>query len=342
MKLLKRLTEACGTPGQEDEIKAILKGELREICDKVTEDELGNVVGFKRGKAPAAKRKKIMLAGHMDEIGFVVNHIDDNGFLRIVQLGGFDPRNLMAQKVFVIGKGKSKLPGLLNIAGKPIHIQTPEERKKELKVTDFYVDLGMPKKDVEKKVEIGARVCWRRDFEDIGECLSCKSMDDRVGVYVMVEALRKVKRPTHDVYAVGSVQEEVGCRGALVSGYGIDPDVAIALDVTIAADIPGAGGHDSVSKLGEGIGIKIMDSYSISDPGLVKEFRSIADKNKIKYQLEILPRGGTDAGAIQRARGGKKVITLSVPTRYVHSVNELVNKEDVKAGIDLLAAYLRK
>ena len=342
MRLLKRLTEACGTPGQEDEIRTILKGELKGICDKVTEDELGNVIGFKRGKAPAAKRKKIMMAGHMDEIGFVVTYIDDNGFVRITQLGGFDPRTLMAQKVFVIGKGKKKLPGLLNVAGKPIHIQSPEERKKELKVSDFYVDLGMPKKDVEKKVEIGNRVCWRRDFEEMGECLSCKSMDDRVGIYVMVEALRKAKRPMHDIYAVGSVQEEIGCRGALVSGYGVDPDIAIALDVTIAADIPGAGGQDAVSKIGEGIGIKIMDSYSISDPGLVKDFRALAKKNKIKHQLEILPRGGTDAGAIQRARAGKRVITLSIPTRYVHSVNELVHKEDVQAGIDLLAAYLKK
>jgi endoglucanase len=343
MKLLKRLTEACGTPGQEDEIKAILKGELKPICDKVTEDDLGNVIGFKKGKAPAGKRRKIMLAGHMDEIGFIVNHVDDNGFLRIVQLGGFDPRTLMAQKVFVItAKGRKKLPGLLNVAGKPVHIQSPEDRKKELKVTDFYVDLGLPKKQVEKLVEIGDRVCWRRDFEDIGDCWSCKSMDDRVGVFVMVEALRKAKQPMHDVYAVGSVQEEIGCRGALVSGYGIDPDIGIALDVTIAADIPGSDGHSTVSKLGNGIAIKIMDSHSISDPGLVKEFRSLATNKKVKHQLEILPRGGTDAGAIQRARGPKKVITLSVPTRYVHSVNELVHKEDVQAGINLLAAYLKK
>lgn len=342
MKLLKRLTEACGTSGQEDEIKVILKDELSKICDKVTEDALGNIIGFKRGKAPASKRKKVMLAGHMDEIGFVVNHIDESGFLRIVPLGGFDPRNLMAQKVFVIARGKKKLPGLLNVSGKPIHTQSPEDRKKELKVSDFYVDLGLPKKEVDKLVEIGDRVSWRRDFEEIGNCLSGKAMDDRVGIYVMLEALRKVKNPMHDVYAVGSVQEEVGCRGAMVSGYGIDPDVAIALDVTIAADIPGAGGHDSVSRIGDGIGIKIMDSFSISDPGLVKEFKTLAAKKKIKYQLEILPRGGTDAGAIQRVRSGKRVITLSVPTRYVHSVNELVHKEDVQAGIDLLAEYLKQ
>ena len=342
MKLLKRLTEAFGTSGQEDEVKNILKEEFKKICDKVTEDDLGNIVGLKRGSAPNRQRKKIMLAGHMDEIGFTVSHIDENGFIRIVPLGGFDPRNLMAQKVLVLGKGKNRLPGLLNLSGKPIHLQSPEDRKKELKVSDFYVDLGLPKKVVEKMVEIGDRVCWRRDFDEVGECYSCKAMDDRVGIYVMIEALRKAGRPKHDVYAVGSVQEEVGLRGATVSGYDIDPDVAIALDVTIAADTPGAGGPDAVSKLGDGIGIKIMDSASISDPGLVKEFRALAEKHKIKYQLEVLPRGGTDAGAIQRARSGKKVITLSVPTRYVHSVNELAHKDDITAGINLLAEYLKK
>ncbi len=342
MKLLKRLTEAFGTPGREDEIKAIVTAELKNICDKVSEDELGNVIGFKRGKAPAAKRKKIMLAGHMDEIGFIVNHVDEKGFLRILPLGGFDPRTLMAQKVMVMTSKGKNLPGLLNLAGKPIHIQTPDERKKELNVNDFYVDLALPAEKVKSMVETGDRVCWRRDFEEIGVAVSGKSMDDRVGIYVMIEALRKAKNPTHDVYAVGSVQEEVGCRGAMVCGYGVDPDIGIALDVTIAADIPGSESHLTVSKLGDGIAIKIMDSHSISDPGLVKEFRAIADKLKIKYQLEILPRGGTDAGAIQRARGAKKVITLSVPTRYVHSVNELVHKEDVQGGIDLLAAYLKK
>lgn len=342
MKLLKKLTEASSTAGQEDEVKAILKAELKSICDKVTEDELGNVIGFKRGKAPAAKRKKIMLAGHMDEIGFIVNHIDDKGYLRILPLGGFDPRTLMAQKVFVMGKGRKKLPGLLNVAGKPIHIQTPDERKKELRVQDFYVDLGLPNKEVAKLVAMGDRVTWRRDFEKIGKCLSCKAMDDRVGIYVMVEALKKAKRPTHDVYVVGSVQEEVGCRGAVVSGYGVDPHIGIALDVTIAADTPGSEGHTTVSKLGEGIAIKIMDSHSISDPGLVKEFKALARKHKIKHQPEILPRGGTDAGAIQRTRGAKRVITLSVPTRYVHSVNELVHVDDVQAGIDLLAVYLKQ
>jgi len=342
MKLLKRLTEACGTAGQEDEVKVILKAELKQICDKVSEDELGNVIGYKRGKAPAAKRKKIMLAGHMDEIGFIVNHVDDKGYLRILPLGGFDPRTLMAQKVYVMAKGRKKLPGLLNIAGKPVHIQSPEERKKELRVQDFYVDLALPKKEVDKLVEIGDRITWRRDFEKIGDCISCKAMDDRVGIYLMVEALRKAKNPMHDVFAVGSVQEEVGCRGAHVSGYGIDPHIGIALDVTIAADTPGCEGHTTVSKLGDGIAIKIMDSHSISDPGLVKEFRALAKKNKINHQLEILPRGGTDAGAIQRTRGAKRVITLSVPTRYVHSVNELVNTDDLQAGIDLLASYLKQ
>jgi endoglucanase len=167
-------------------------------------------------------------------------------------------------------------------------------------------------------------------------------MDDRIGTYIMIEALRRTKNNTHDIYAVGTVQEEVGTRGALTAAYEINPDIAIAVDITGAADVPGAEEHTHITKLGKGIALKIKDSHSISDPKLVREFRELGDKFKIPYQIEILPAGGTDAGAMQRARGGASVITLSIPTRYGHSVNETVHKVDVEAGIELLAKYLSR
>jgi endoglucanase len=283
-----------------------------------------------------------MLAAHMDEIGFLVSHVSDKGFLRVNPAGGFDPRTLVAQRVMVLGKGKHKLLGLLNVAGKPVHVQSAEEHKRELKVSDFYVDLGMDGKEVKKKVEVGDPVIWQRSFDDMGDCVTGKAMDDRVGLYVMIEGLRRVKGNTHDIYAVGTVQEEVGLRGATTSAYEINPDVAIALDITLAVDTPGSEDYTYITRLGDGVAIKIMDSASISDPKLVKEFRSIGDKSKIPYQLEILPRGGTDAGGMQRARGGARVVTLSIPTRYGHSVNETVHKTDVQATIDLLAKYLSR
>jgi putative aminopeptidase FrvX len=341
MELLKQLTESFGPSGFEDETRDIVEKELKGLCDKVWVNTMGSVIGFKAGKGKAGKKQKIMIAGHMDEIGFLVSHVDEKtGFIRITPVGGFDPRTLVGQLAMVFGKGKHKMIGLLNVAGKPVHVQSPEERKKELKVSDFYVDLGLPGKEVAKKVEIGDPVAWRRDFMEFGDCYNCKSMDDRVGVYVMIEALRKAKGNTHDIYAVGTVQEEVGLRGATTSAYEIEPDIAIALDVTLAIDTPGGEPHARISELGKGITISIMNGALISDRKLVSEFRALAQKKKIPVQLEILPRGGTDAGAMQRTKGGARAITLSVPTRYVHSVNETVNKKDVKAGIDLLAAYL--
>jgi putative aminopeptidase FrvX len=339
-KLLKQLSEAFGGSGHEAEVATLVTGELIKSCDKVSTDAIGNVIALKKGKGSGRKKKKIMLAAHMDEIGFLVNHIDSKGFLRITPAGGFDPRTMIAQSVTVFGKGKSKLPGLLNVEGKPIHLQSPEERKKTLEVADFFVDLGLPARQVKKLVEIGDRVIWNRDLIEMGDCVTGKALDDRLGLYVMIEALRKVKNNKCDIYAVGTVQEEFSLLGAFTSSYSIEPDIAIALDVTLAVDIPGSGEHQQVTQLGCGTAIKIMDSLSISNPGLVKDFRRIADKKKIPYQLEILARGGTDAGGIQRARGGVRTMTLSIPLRYIHSVNETAHRKDIKATIDLLVAYL--
>ncbi len=341
MKLLKKLTESFGPSGFEDETRKIVIEELKPLCSKVWTNTMGSVVGLKKGKGKKDQKKKIMVAGHMDEIGFVVTHVDEKtGFIRFTPVGGFDPKTLVCQRVMVLGKGKHKLFGLLNVAGRPIHVQTPEEQKKPLALTDFYVDLGLSGKEAAKKVEIGDPIAWRRDLMVMGDYVNCKAMDDRVGIYVMIEALKKTKGNTHDIYTVGTVQEEVGLRGATTTAFEIQPDIGIALDITLAMDTPGSEPHSRITELGKGITIGIMNGAVISDRKLVKEMRKIADSKKIPYQLEILPRGGTDAGAMQRTGPGARAMTMSVPTRYVHSVNETVSMKDVKAGIDLLAAYL--
>ncbi len=340
MKLLRKLCEAFGGSGCEYEIADIVEEELKPLCGSVERDPLGNVIGIKKAKGKRAGRQTIMIAAHMDEIGFLVSHIDSRGFLRLVPAGGFDPRTMVSQRVMVLGKGEKKLKGLLCVSGKPIHIQTAEERKKELRVSDFYVDLGLTGDEVKERVDIGDRVIWDRSFTRIGHCVNCKALDDRVGVYVMIEALRRVKKHRHDIYAVGTVQEEVGLRGAFTSSYVIDPDVGIALDVTLAVDVPESDEASYVTRLGEGVAIKIMDSASISDTRLVREFRDLAEKHGIAHQLEIMPRGGTDTGPMQRAKGGARTVGLSIPLRYVHSVNETAHTKDIEAAIELLAAYL--
>lgn len=335
MELLKQLCEAHGVPGREEAVRTLVVSELEKLCDEIRTDALGNVIALKKG---SGRSPKVMLAAHIDEIGFLVSHIDEkSGFLRIDPVGGFDPRVLMAQRV-VVHTESGDLVGI--IGSKPPHILSEEERKKSLELKDLFIDLGLPAEEVKKRVNIGDFVTLQQDFTEVGNLVSCKALDDRVGVYVMIEAVRKVKKHVCDIYAVATTQEEVGVRGARVSSFNIAPDMGVALDVTVASDVPGASEHEHVTKLGAGVAIKIKDSLSISNPKLVRAMRQIAEQKKIKYQLEILPRGGTDAGAIQMTREGVAAITLSIPTRYLHSVVEAAHKDDIQAAIDLLAAFL--
>jgi endoglucanase len=335
MELLKKLCEAHGVPGREEAVRALVVSELKGLCDEIRTDALGNVIALKKGNG---RGPKVMIAAHMDEIGFLVSHVDEkNGFVRIDPVGGFDPRVLMAQRVLV----HTESGDLMGIIGsKPPHILTEEERKKPLELKDLFIDLGLPAEEVKKRVNLGDFVTLHQDFIEVGNLVSCKALDDRVGVYVMIEAVKKVKKHVCDIYAVATTQEEVGVRGARVSSFNVAPDIGVALDVTVASDVPGVGEHEHVTKLGAGVAIKIKDSLSISNPKLVRTMREIAEKKKIKYQLEILPRGGTDAGAIQMTREGVAAITFSIPTRYLHSVVEAAHKDDIQAAVDLLAAFL--
>ncbi|MDH7506031.1 MAG: M42 family metallopeptidase [Candidatus Acetothermia bacterium] len=333
MELLKRLSEAVGVPGHEEGIRALVKEELEGLVDELRTDVLGNVIGLKRGKG----QKRVMLAAHMDEIGFLVKHIEKEGFLRIEPLGGFDPRVLLAERVLVHTRG-GDLPGV--VGSKPIHILTEEERKKPVEIKELFIDLGLPAEEVKKAVRIGDSVTLRQEFTQFGEVVSGKALDDRVGLYVIIEALRRVKRHRCDVYLVATTQEEVGLRGAHVSGFGISPDIAIAVDVTLACDVPGVSEAEQITRLGQGTAIKLKDAASISNPRLVRRLVDLAEEKGIKYQLEILPRGGTDAGALQLTKEGVAAATVSVPTRNVHTVVEVAHKGDIEASIALLAAFL--
>lgn len=339
-ELLRELCEASGIPGREGRLREIVEREIAPLVDELEVDGLGNLIARKaatKGRSP----KKLMIAAHMDEIGFVVSHVDDKGLLRLVTMGGHDPRNMVAQRVTVAGN-RGDLTGILYPGVKPPHLQTDTDRGKSLSIPDFFVDLCLPAARVKREVEVGTMVTIQRTFEGVGNGFSCKSLDNRVALYVMIEAVRRAKSFGFDVYAVATVQEEIGLRGVLVSAFGIDPDVGVAIDTTIAADIPGVPEHERVTQLGEGVGIKLLDSSAISHPGLVREMTNIATKRKIRHQMEILPRGGTDAGGMQRVREGVPVITLSVPTRYIHSSVELVSKTDVQATTRLLATFVEE
>jgi endoglucanase len=334
LNLLEEICQAPGAPGHEDRIRDIVVRELKPITDELEVDSMGNVIALRKGKPGG---KKLMLSAHMDEISFMVRHIDDKGFLRFTTLGGFDPKTLTAQRVLV----HTRSGDLVGVMGtKPIHLMSEEERRAGLKIDNFFIDLGLPRSEVAKKVRVGDTVTRERSFLTIGRMVNSKSLDDRVGVFVMIEAVRKAKTHGVDVYAVASVQEEVGLRGAITAANRINPDIGVALDVTLANDVPDAKPQDTVAALGAGTGIKIMDSSVITHRKLVDFMVKTAAARKIPYQLEVLPAGGTDTAAMQRAGNGAIAGCLSIPCRYVHSVIEMCHQRDIKASIDLLAAVM--
>ena len=339
--LLKELCETPGISGSEEPMLRLVARELRPLVDTLEADVMGNVIGTKTG-ADAGPR--VMIAAHVDEIGFRVRYIDEKGFLRLLPVGGWDPRTMVAQRVLVHGFKGGTLRGTVMPGAKPPHLLTAEEASKPVKIEEFFVDLGLPVDSVKEQVELGDMVTMDRTCERVGNTVVSKTLDDRLSVFIMIEALRKLRgtRLTANILAVATTQEEVGLRGATTSAYALKPDIGLALDVTLAVDIPGNPESEQVTQLGNGTAIKISDSSLICHPKLVRHFRDVAEARGIKYQLEMLPRGGTDAGGIQRSRGGVPSFTLSTPTRYIHTVNEMAHVDDIQASIDLLAAYLEE
>jgi putative aminopeptidase FrvX len=335
--LLKRLIETPGVSGREERQREIAREELGSLTDEVRTDALGSVIGTKKGSGDG----RVMVAAHTDEIGYLVKHIDDKGFVRLQTLGGHDPANMVSQRVLVTTADGETLRGALQPERKPPHVARGEEQKLP-KADEFYVDLGMDAETVKEKVRIGDFVVMDRTLEKVGETYVGKAMDDRVGVFVMYEALRAMGDHKATIFAAATSQEEVGLRGAEASGSALEPTVVVALDVTLAMDVPGASKENTITELGKGVAIKIMDGYSISHPKLVEHLRAIAERENIPYQMEILPAGGTDAGGVQRLHGGIPAVTLSIPCRYVHTPNEMVSATDVEAAITLLARYLEE
>lgn len=335
LELLRELCETGGVPGREERVAKLVYATLRGHVDSLETDPIGNVIAYRKGSGGP----KLMLAGHMDEIGFIVTHVDENGFLRFNPLGGFDPKTLTAQRV-VVHTASGDLPGVMG--SKPIHIMTEEERKQPPKLEDYFIDLGLSKEAVDEKVAVGDVVTRERAMVRIGSMINSKSLDNRAGLFVMLEAVRRLATMGHavELYAVATVQEELGLRGAQVAASRIQPQIGIGLDTTIANDVPGAQPHEAVCKLGAGAGIKIMDSSVVCDPRMVDLMRRTAQRYSIPHQMEILPRGGTDTAAMQRFGQGAITGCISVPSRYVHSVIEMISEHDLAAAIDLLVAVV--
>ncbi len=342
--LLKRLCEAWGPPGREDSVREIVIDELRNYVDEIHVDSLGNVIAVKRGSRGGAK---LVLAAHMDEVGFVVSHIDDKGFLRVLPVGGLHERNVISQRIAIRTRDGRIVRGV--VGAKPPHVAKPEEARQVPEFRELFVDIGASsREEVEKLgVRVGDFAVFDRDLQLLGtKRVTGKALDDRVGLAVMISVVKELEKHEVDLYAVATVQEEVGLKGARVAAYAIDPDAAIALDVTIALDVPGVGEHEYVTRLGRGPAIKVIDGRMgtglIANPKLFNKLIEIAEKHGIPYQVEVAPGGTTDASAINLTKRGVPAVTVSIPTRYLHSSVEVLDLDDVVNAVKLVKRFIEE
>jgi endoglucanase len=346
--LLRRLCETPGIPGREDRVRTLIAKEIKGLFDETAVDPMGSLLCVRAGRGSKGSRERdvprVLLAAHMDEIGFYVRHVDEAGHLWLNPAGGFDPRNLFSRRVLVVTE-HGDLKGVLNPGGKPIHISTEAERSKVPGTEEFFVDLGRDAADAKKLVQVGDYVVMDEPFLETPRTVVSKALDNRFACFVAIEAVRrlaKTKRGGHtcEIVVAFTTQEEVGLRGAMTAANTVDADIGIGLDVNLACDTPGVPDNQRVTKQGAGVAIMVQDSSMIADYALVNELCAIAKRHRIPHQRAILPRGGQDGAAIQKANGGARVAAIGAGTRYIHTVTEMIDKSDLEATIELLAAWL--
>ncbi len=329
--LLTELCETPGTSGREERIRAVVRRELAPVCEEISVDPLGNLIARRRGRGGP----RVMLSAHLDEIGFMVTHVEDGGFVRILPLGGFDPKTLTAQRVLV--HGREDLLGVLG--SKPVHLMTDEEKRRAPKLEDYYVDVGLPAERVRELVAPGDVVTRERGMARLGDLVTCTSIDNRAGRYGMIQARKALGEHECEVVAVATVQEEVGLRGARVATARVRPDIGLAIDTTLANDGPGAKPHERITQLGGGAAVKVYDASAIVPRVLVDHLVATAEERGIAHQMEVMVRGGTDTRELQLSGDGAVAGCVSIPTRYIHQVVETCHPDDLDACVALVAAF---
>lgn len=333
IKLFKSLCEAHALPGAEEPVRDIIFKELKKYTSDITEDSLGNLIAHIPGEGP-----KLVLDAHMDEVGFMVHHIDKHGFLRLTPMGGMDPRVYYAQRVLV--HGKKKLPGV--VASIPPHISKNGNNKEVPEVEDCVVDLGLSAKKVSNNVKIGDLASFYYPFEETEDSFISKAIDDRVGLFVILEAIKKTRKINCDLYITATVQEEVGLRGARIITPVYEPDFVVALEGTVSMNIPGVPDDKTLAKTLEGPEIRLSDRFLVADRKFSFFITDLAHKNKIPHQITVKKAGSTNATAMQVTGKGSRAAVISVPTRYLHSPSCLAYKEDIEYTIELVSILISR
>lgn len=348
-KLFSQLCETPGVAGREERVRALIKTSIKGLFDATRVDAMGSFICTRKPRGTSPKKPtRVLICAHMDEIGFYVRHVDEQGFIWVNPAGGFDPRNLFSRRVLVC-TSKGDFVGVMNPGGKPLHISSPEERKKVPEPLEFCIDLGMKASVVKRKVRIGDFVVMHEPFLETPETFVSKAIDNRLACFAAIEAVRSIEKARGkaghhacEIVVAFTTQEEVGLRGALAAAQSVDADLGIGLDTTLCCDTPGIPTVDRVTAFGEGAGVMVMDSSMIADQKLSDELCAVAKKRGIKHQRCILPRGGQDGAAIQRSGHGVRTTALVCGTRYIHTVTEMCSRNDLQATIDLLAAWLKQ
>jgi len=338
VEVLESLSNANGVTGREGEVRDLMKRYLEPHVDEIREDRLGNLIALKQGGRDAPT---IMLAAHMDEVGLMVKNIKKKGFLQFVKVGGIDDRVLLAQKVKV-HTDKGPISGV--IGSKPPHIESDEERKKVIDADSLFIDIGAKdKNDAERMgVQVGDVVSFDTKFERLSEdTVLGKAFDDRVGCTVMVEAMRRLENVDCNIYAVGTIQEEVGLRGATIAAFQVEPDVGIALDASVAGGMPGVDEGKAPARMGAGPVLTVADAGLIAHPKVLRLLIESAKENGIPYQLETGIRGSTDAARISLSKEGVPSGVIAVAARYIHSPAAILSLRDVEKTIRLTVAAVR-
>lgn len=331
--LLKELTRLRGVSGDEGEVRGFVIDQAAPYCDEIAVDTMGSVVAWKRCKKEGAPT--VMIAAHMDEVGFMVQYVRDDGFIRYMTVGGIDPAVCVGKRVLV---GKTRVPGVIGC--KAVHLQERDERTRALKHSQLYIDIGArDRDDALKAVSIGDYAVFDSDYVEFGRgFVKSRALDDRVGCAVMLELL-KHDYPCNVAFAF-NVQEEVGLRGAMATAFRVQPDCAIILEGTTANDTIGARVHEEICSAGKGPALSFMDRASIAHPGLFARMRALAQEQNIPWQLKRGTTGGNDAGSIQRSQGGVATVVVSVPCRYIHGPSSVCALSDVENQYRWVKAFL--
>lgn len=340
--LLKSLTDVNGISGHEMQVKSLMKDYLTPVSDEIVEDRLGGIFGKKNATHGT---KSLMISGHLDEIGFIVTQIDEQGYIYFTPIGGWWNQVMLSQKVTITTENGKEIRGI--IGSKPPYALSPEERKKPVDIKNMYIDIGVGSKEEAKEagIELGNMITPYSEFESLAndKYLTAKAFDNRYGCALAVDVLQQLKDENIDInlYAGATVQEEVGLRGAKVAANLIKPDLAIAVDVGVAYDVPGMTSEKNEGKLGDGPLAILMDATSIAHDGLRKHIKDVAEHHNIPVQWATTPGGGTDAGSIHVANEGIPTITIGVPLRYMHSNVSVLNIDDYTNSVRLITEIVR-